>query len=124
MKSRYSLTAITIYLVTCGAVAETADAARILQNDPFERPELIPLRPTIVANDSKPIREIWFPELRATMRGNQGAMANINGDIIKIGEKIDGFKLVELYERDAFFIKDGMKYHVSMDQEADTISQY
>ena len=51
-------------------------------------------------------------------------MANINGEIIKIGEKIDGFKLVKVHERDAFFIKNGLKYHVSMDQEADTISQY
>ncbi len=123
MRSRYRLAAIAIYFLTCDAIAGTAEAARILQNDPFERPELIPLRQVADADDNKPVREIWFPELHATMRGKQGAMANINGDIIKIGEKIDGFKLVEVHERDVFFIKNGMKYHVSMDQEPDTISQ-
>jgi len=120
MSSRiYKRIKFCIYLVIAYGMALTANAAQILQNDPFRQPEFAVMPQKVVANASKSVKEVWLPQLRATIRAGNGSMANINGEIIKIGEKIDGFKLVEVHERDAFFIKDGTKYHVSMDQEID-----
>ena len=99
------------------------ESAQLLQNDPFKQPELTPLSKKVLANDTRAVREVWLPQLRATMRAGQRSMANIDGEIIKIGEKISGFKLVEVHERDALFIKNGVKYHVSMDQAPENIME-
>ena len=115
---RYSRqrTIFIIIAVVTGILFSQGVTAQLLQN-PFKPPQLLQQSDTAKPNKNKPIRENWYPQLRATMRAGENSMANINGQILSIGEKIDGFELVEVYERDVFFIKQGLKYHVSMDQE-------
>lgn len=96
-----------------------AETARLLL-DPFAQPEqkLIDSQRGVSITD-KPIREAWFPQLRATMRTGSTSMANIDGKIIKIGQEVDGFTLIKVAERGAYFLKNGIKYHVTMDIDAE-----
>ncbi len=123
MRAKYPRIPFYACLVACCTMVETVGSAQLLRNDPFKQPEHIPEPKKVAVNDTKSDREVWFPQLRATMRAGQRSMANIDGEIIKIGEKINGFELVEVHERDAFFVKNGVKYHVSMDQGPDSIME-
>ena len=98
---------------------QTVSSAQLLHHDPFKKPELeyvseVPNETVKALKQS--VREAWYPQLRATMRAGRQSMANVNGDIIKVGEKIDGFELVKVLEREALFIKNGVEYPISMDQ--------
>ncbi len=123
MSAKYSRIPFYVCLLVCSTMIIPVESAQLLQNDPFKQPELTPLSKKVFASDTRAVREVWLPQLRATMRAGQRSMANIDGEIIKIGEKINGFELVEVHERDAFFVKNGVKYHVSMDQEPDNIME-
>ncbi len=123
MSAKYPRIPFYVCLLVCSTMLKPVESAQILQNDPFKQPELTPLSKKVIASDSGSVREVWLPQLRATMRAGRRSMANIDGEIIKIGEKTNGFELLEVHERDAFFIKNGVKYHVSMDQEPGNIMQ-
>lgn len=85
-----------------------------LHIDPFERPALagVSLKP---ANNTDPRRESWQPKLRATMRWPDGSMVNLEGRLVTLGEDIDGFRLIEVRERSAVFVKNGLTYPLTMD---------
>jgi hypothetical protein len=44
-------------------------------------------------------------------------MANIDGKIIKVGEEVAGFLLVDVSERSAIFEKYGKRIVISMDED-------
>jgi hypothetical protein len=117
MKTSQNIAISTFVLISL-FLCTPVKSAQILQNDPFKQPALVQNLESNKNQEKQRTRETWLPELRATMRAGVRSMANINGHIVIVGELIDGFKLVEVTERDAFFIKDGFKYHVSMDQES------
>lgn len=96
---------------------DSRDVAPILHSDPFERPDLLlQPKPELEAElEIQPDAGTWQPELRATMRSSKGSMVNIGGEIIAIGEQIDGFRLLEVQERTAIFDKGGQHYPVSLD---------
>ena len=123
MRAKYPHVPLYACLVACCTMTEAVGSAQLLRIDPFKQPEYSPVPKKGITSDTRSEREVWFPQLRATMRAGHRSMANINGEILKIGDKIDGFELVEVHERDAYFIKEGMKYHVSMDQEPDNIME-
>ncbi len=105
-----------------GVLLPFAGYAAQLLHDPFAPPDFEPQQEDVKNNAEQAVkREDWRPELRATMRAGRQSMANIDGRIVRIGEEIDGFRLVKVHERDAFFVKRGLKYHVSMDLDEDDI---
>ena len=44
-----------------------------------------------------------------------GPMVNVDGVILEIGEEIDGFRLVEVREYEAVFVRDGARRTLIMD---------
>ena len=88
--------------------------ASILHSNPFERlntPEEIRAPPIPVINVPPP----WSPELRGTLVSPWGPMVNVDGVILEIGEEIDGFRLVEVREYEAVFVRDGARRTLIMD---------
>ncbi len=49
----------------------------------------------------------WSPNLRATVLAGPRSMVNVDGEMVLVGEEIDGFRLVEVRERVAVFERDG-----------------
>lgn len=91
-------------------------AAPVLKIDPFEEPTLIKKQESILTGKRMSSHGVWNPELLGTMRSPSGAMANVDGEIIVVGEEVEGFLLVDVRERTATFEKYGKKFVISMDE--------
>ncbi len=74
-------------------------AVRVLQFDPFAEPDLE--RPPVAAVGKRR----WSPELRATLEAGPQSMANLGGTILNIGDEAHGYRLIEVGEGDAIFLK-------------------
>ncbi len=89
----------------------------MLRHDPFSRPAAA--KPQRVAEGEKsgtaPAREEeWNPELRAVMLAGRASMANVSGTVVRIGEEVNGYRLVEVRDGEAVFTKGGERVTVSM----------
>ena len=111
----FSVVILITGLAILSATLQAANVAPKLHLDPFEKPDSLLLQSRELDVEPLPEPVSWQPELRATMRSSTGAMVNIDGDIIAIGEEINGFRLLEVQERSAIFGKNGEKYPVSLD---------
>ncbi len=63
-------------------------------------------------------QQAWSPKLSATLRSGKNSMANVNGAVIKLGETIDGYRLIEVNKRSAVFIKNEHRIQLTLDGEA------
>ena len=99
-----------------GLVPAQADG---LKHDPFARPVLAP-RPAPAApvpGDSvrAPVPEpVWKPELRAVMVAGPKSIVNVAGVLVRIGEQIDGYRLVEVHEETAVFVNNKKRVTLSL----------
>lgn len=83
-----------------------ADSPPDMRNNPFSRP------PTLIngGDDVFVVSETnGRPglDLQATMVGSQQRLANVAGRILRIGDEIEGFTLVRVYEDRAVFERAG-----------------
>lgn len=69
--------------------------------DPFERP------PFQAAPEVAQGHHDWTPWLRATLVAGERSMANLGGVLLGLGEETHGYRLVEVNEWRAVFLKDG-----------------
>ena len=85
--------------------------AEELTHDPFTRPALTALATPSV--DEKVIPAVvevpWMPALSAVMLAGAQSLITIDGEVMKLGEKKEGYQLVEIHEREAVFVKSGKK---------------
>ena len=44
-------------------------------------------------------------------------MANVDGRILSLGDSIDGYKLIEVYERAVVFVNQGKITRLTLDEE-------
>jgi hypothetical protein len=88
------------------------------QHDVFERPKPRLLKQhqaeTVNAEKPAPAPVEWKPELRAIISGGGTAWVNVEGRILKVGQDMDGFRLVEVQERRAVFVKDDVRYALDL----------
>lgn len=91
--------------------------ANRVRHDPFQRP-VIPQTSVAESKVSKPsAQQAWTPKLTATLRAGRNSMANVNGKIIKLSETIDGYRLIEVDERSAVFVKNKQRTHLTIDDK-------
>ena len=92
--------------------------AQSLRHDVFARPALSSMQPLRIEPDpgSQPeaLKPVWNPVLRAVIAAGRESLANVDGAIVRIGGKIDGYRLVEVRERDAIFVKDKQRYTLTL----------
>lgn len=87
-----------------------------LKHDPFARPVLA-LRPASAAPvpASTPVPEpVWKPELAAVMLAGPKSAVSIDGTIVRLGEEINGHRLVEVQEQAAIFVKNRKRVTLSL----------
>lgn len=94
---------------------EKTDLTRIL-HDPFQKPKLKKtfVKPKSVAQSIKPAAS-WTPHLISTLRAGDHSMANVGGEIIAVGEEINGYKLIKVSERAVVFINQGQTTRLTLD---------
>lgn len=112
MSARAVVSAVLLLLATLRAYA--ADVPPALSHNPFTRPpsESIRADRSIVENDDGSGPTL---ALLATMVGPTSGLANVAGQILKPGDEIEGYKLIDVYEEYAIFLRDGrsMKVYVN-----------
>lgn len=111
------------YLILCTGIcsfsasgAENPQANRV-RHDPFQRPALPQSSITAPEAEKPTAQQPWAPKLSGTLRAGRNSMANVNGNIVKLGETIDGYKLIEVDERSAIFVKNKQSTHLTIDAE-------
>jgi hypothetical protein len=109
--------ALAALALAAGIPAWAADGldAHKLRRDPFDpqRTGRTDARPAQADSSAAP----WRPQLRAVLVAGDQSMANVGGIIVKQGGQVDGFRLLEVKERTAVFVRNGVRLTLSMDRD-------
>lgn len=99
-------------------LATAADAAELqqLRQNPFSRPEIVNEPPPPVVQPRATVSEEPELELSATLISKVAPMVVVNGELLEIGQDIDGLRLVAVAEGRATFERDGRKYTFELKQ--------
>ena len=93
-----------------------------LQHDPFARPALAGLqhasRPGPARNGEPTAAATRRLKLQAVMVAGPKSIANVDGTMVRIGDQIYGYRLVEVHERGAVFEKNKTRFVVSIRSDA------
>ena len=93
-----------------------------LQHDPFARPALAGLqhasKPGAGRNGEPTGASTRTLKLQAVMVAGPKSIANVNGTMVRIGDQIYGYRLVEVHERGAVFEKNKARFVVSISRDA------
>jgi len=97
-------------------VANESLGAYKIRHDPFEIPVLQqntePANENLKATAQSSGRVL---RLYSTLRAGKNSMANVNGRILKVGETLDGFTLIAVYERSVVLLKNQQRTHLTLD---------
>jgi hypothetical protein len=106
-------TLVLSFAVLHGAHAQ--DAAR----NPFGRPPAESV-PETALERAAPSPGTLAPafKLRATMTAGDRSLVNVDGEIVRLGEEIAGYRLVAVGEGTAVFARDGRRFPLTMNPEA------
>ena len=90
-----------------------------LRNNPFSRPEFFNAPPP----SSRVAPKVVLPpedvvlELSATMVSEAAPMVVVDGELLAIGDEIEGMKLIAVMEGEAIFTRDGKKFSFTIGDE-------
>lgn len=88
--------------------AQAADG--VPTHDPFRRPDLL------AAPAAAPeVALAWRPQLRGVLLAGPRSLANVAGAIVRIGEEIEGYRLVRVDEGRAWFSKGGREVMLKLE---------
>ena len=108
-----------IILLTTPVSAQ--DSLLRLSNNPFNRPEVLnrppPPPPPPVRRPVAVVPEKVELDLTATMVSETAPMVVVDGELLGIGEKIEGLKLIAVMEGRAIFSRGRKKYSFSIADE-------
>lgn len=114
------LAALLVLLATLPATAGDGPPV-LLRHDPFRRPAppLSPLSPRTV-DPAAAAPAAWQPTLRGVLLAGAGSLANVDGQMVGIGERIEGHRLLSVSDRQAIFEKDGRRIVLDMRRPLET----
>ena len=105
-------------LVACALMftaTASADDAPALRNNPFSRPPSV-VTATVVS-ESRFDADPSGLDLRATLVGSRGKLANVAGKTVRPGDEIQGYTLVQVFEDRAVFKREGNRLTVFVKPE-------
>lgn len=108
--------------VVAVAAPAPVDTGPSLRQDPFRRPQIGPNGVVVVRNPAEEREGApaviepppWQPDLRGVMLAGADSIANVDGTILRIGEAIDGWRLLRVDDGRATFAKAGRQTTLSM----------
>ena len=103
------------------AATASAHAQGMLRHDLFARPAAV-LQPARTAlpdgrpdpQAAAPMAAPWAPQLTSVVVAGKDSMAVVNGAVLRLGDVLDGHRLVRVAEREAEFQKDGKPVLIRM----------
>jgi hypothetical protein len=112
--------------VLAGLAQSSFSQAEKLQHDPFARPGLSGLQHARQAEprgNGKATAAGPRPKLKllAVMVAGPNSMANVDGVMVRIGDEVNGYRLVDVSERNAVFEKNKTRFSVSLRSSGQTL---
>jgi hypothetical protein len=102
--------------VTMAHAEETLTAK--LARDPFTVPKFVLVAAIPVAVEKvKPEVTLTGMNLRSAVQAGKNSLVNVDGKIIAMGEKLEGYKLVRVGNGEAVFEKNGNRQTLTMERE-------
>ena len=99
------------------AICYASDAEpTILQTNPFLRPTHGEVN-SGNSNSTLNKTPVGSMRLRGIMRANSNSVANIDGEIISIGQQIQGYTLISIQQRHIVLDRNGTQVTLSIDNE-------
>ncbi|MGF1613424.1 MAG: hypothetical protein ACFCVA_05800 [Gammaproteobacteria bacterium] len=90
-----------------------------LRFDPFQSLRFgLPARPT-ADRDAADAAPAWSPRLRATLISDRQSLVNVDGELLAVGDAIQGYTLVRIEERQAVLERGGERRVLSLDANSD-----
>ena len=115
---------LTCLYLACGSLQMAKAEETIgykLVRDPFVVPKFVlaATAPAVAAPKEKPEAEILFGSmtLRAAVKAGKNSMVNVDGKIIAMGEKLEGYKLIQVGNGEAVFENSGRRQTLRMERE-------
>jgi hypothetical protein len=111
-----TITGTILYLCSVSSLAAEAEL-QTLRKNPFSQPEVVktpPPPPPVVAKIVLPAEEVIL-DLTATMVSATNPMVVVDGELLAIGDRIEGLKLIAVMEGSAIFSRGGQKYSFAID---------
>ena len=110
---------LSLVAVLAGFPELSLSQAAKLQHDPFARPALSGLqqaRQPEPRGNGKATAAAPAPKLKllAVMAAGPDSIANVDGVMVRIGDEVNGYRLVEVHERYAVFEKNKTRFSVSI----------
>jgi len=108
-----------LYLCSVSSLAAKAELLT-LRNNPFSQPEVVnrppppPPAAPVAAAIVLPAEEVKL-DLTATLVSASNPMVVVDGELLTIGDKIEGLKLIAVMEGSAVFTRGGKKYSFAVD---------
>jgi hypothetical protein len=114
--------------VLAGVAESSFSQAEKLQHDPFARPALTGLQNAKQAEprgNGKATAAVPKPKLNllAVMVAGANSIANVDGVMVRIGDQVNGYRLVEVYESNAVFEKNKARFSVSIRSNGQTLER-
>ena len=114
------LSTYLLALWALGAVPAFGAESEILSlsNNPFSRPEIFnaPPPPPVRQEVVLPPEQVEL-NLIATMVSEIAPMVVVDGELLAIGDEIEGLKLIAVKEGEAIFTRAGKKFSFTIDDE-------
>ena len=114
------VTIIGVILCLCSVSSLAAEVELLtLRKNPFSQPEVVnkpPPPPPVVAEVVLPAEEVKL-DLSATMVSATNPMVIVDGELLAIGDRIEGLKLIAVMEGSAVFTRGGKKYAFAVDDQ-------
>ncbi len=85
-----------------------------VKHDPFEKPVLRKQHTSNTKKASSHAKPL-LAKLSSTLRAGKNSMAIVDGQVIKLNEDVDGFKLIRVDERSVVFLKGNQQTQLTLD---------
>jgi hypothetical protein len=111
-----TITGAILYLCSVSSLAADVELLTLRKN-PFSQPEVVktpPPPPPVAVERVVPPEEVEL-DLTATMVSATTPMVIVDGELLTIGDRIEGLKLIAVMEGSAIFSRGGRKYSFAID---------
>ncbi len=105
---------VALALLLGATAAGAEEQPVVLEHDPFARPAALADAGS-GGGARAPAASVGSTQLRATVVDGSESMANVGGVIVKMGEELNGYRLIEVGERQAVFEREGTRRVLHMD---------
>jgi len=114
MRRRFGVGLSLILCITSVSSLAAEDELLSLRNNPFSRPAVVntpppPPPPPVAINVVLSPEQVTL-DLTATMVSARNPMVVVEGELLGIGDEIDGFELISVLEGSAIFARGGKEF--------------